>query len=200
VTWKRGGALVGGAASLLLRPEAARADVRWDLGLEEGAQKRVLVSKPAGGEDAEVGTTLDVVAHVSLVPLVRLGLYGHYDVSPLSDGAGRDVFSGGIDARVLSPWPQGPLRLYARLGVGEAGTTVLSHEAPGGSFVGAASGVFTEVPIALGLQYRVDRRLALNAELGTRLGLGFAGTAYGAPSSGDDIVSVFLAAGVSWGR
>jgi hypothetical protein len=197
VTARWGSALI--CVSLLLYAEAARADVRWDLGLEEGAQRRVLASKPAGGEDPEVGTTLDVVAHVSLVPLVRLGLYAHYDVSPAADGAGRDVLSGGIDARVLSPWPQGPLRVYARIGIGEAGTTVLSHEAPRG-FVGAASGVFTEVPLALGLQYRLDRRLALNAELGTRLGLGFAGTAYGPSSSGDDVVSVFLAGGVSWGR
>jgi hypothetical protein len=197
VTWKRGAALV--AASLLLPAGAARADVRWDVGLEEGAQRRVLSSKPAGGDDPEVGTTVDVFAHVSLVPLVRLGLYGHADVSPSRDG-GRDVFSGGIDARVLSPWPRGPVRLYARLGVGEAGTTVLSHEGPERGFVAGASGVFTEVPIALGLQYRVDRRLAMSVELGTRLGLGFAGTAYGSSSSGDDIVAVFLAGGVSWGR
>jgi len=168
----------------------AHAQVRWDAELEDGLMRRVLDHKPAGANDATFGPTLDAAVHLALVPLIRVGAYGHYDACPVSGEVVRTFVSGGLDARVLVPWLRGDLRGYARVGLGEAG--VLEEARAGGHF--------TEVPVAVGALYRVRRRVWVTAEIGARLGFGFGGAGYAAQTNGEDPVGVFLDLGVMWGR
>ena len=127
----------------------------------------------------------------------------------------RDVFSAGLDVRVLSPWPRGDLRGYARAGVGEVGTYASAHVSTGDRgftgfrFVPGADGSFTEAPVAIGVLYRVAPPVWFAAEVGARVGFAFAGGAYSptssshggtCPTSGDDTLAVFADLGVMWGR
>ncbi len=147
--------------------------------------------------------------------LVRVGLYVHYDSSPVSNQNTRDMFSGGLDLRVLSPWPRGDLRGYARVGIGEVGTYASAHGLTGDRafagfrFVDGAHGSFTEVPIAIGALYRVTPPIRITAEAGARFGFAFTGNAYARPpgdqagagvTSGSDALAVFVDLGVMWGR
>ena len=161
------------------------------------------------------GPAVEAAAHVVLVPLVRVGLYLQYDASPISGQDTRDVFSAGLDVRVLSPWPRGDLRGYARAGVGEVGTYASAHVSTGDRgftgfrFVPGADGSFTEAPVAIGVLYRVAPPVWFAAEVGARVGFAFAGGAYSptssshggtCPTSGDDTLAVFADLGVMWGR
>lgn len=194
-------------AVLGLVPHAAEAQVRWDAELTEGVERRVLTSKPPGAGDASGGPLLEASAHVALIPLVRVGLYAHYDASPVVAQDTRDIYSGGLDLRLVFPWLRRDVRAYMRVGIGEAMTYAPAHafvaegSRPTSLFLAASHGAFTEVPVALGVLYRVQPRLAFMAEAGTRVGLAFAGSAYRSGSaSGDDALAVFVDVGVMWGR
>ena len=191
--------------SVIALAHDARGQVRTDAELLEGAELRVLSHRPLAAGDATASPTMDLEGHVALVPLLRVGAYAHYDVSPLSGEGSRQLASGGLDLRVTLPWLRGGMRAYARLGLGEVGTAVSAHvlgpnETRGALFVPSSSGSFTEVPLALGFAYRLERSLWLTAEAGARLGFGFGGSAYGGTGSGNDVAAIFLDAGVSWGR
>lgn len=176
--------------ALLLAGRDARAQVRWDTGLQGGVSGRFLSSRPAGEAEPSIGPTFAAVAHVALVPLVRLGAYVDLDGSSVGVGATtvvRQIVSGGIDLRLMSPWPTGDWRTYLRTGIGEAG--VIAH--PSG-------GHFTEVPLALGVAYRLVAPVWLTAEAGVKLGFGFAGWDYG--GGGDDVLDLYGMLGVAWGR
>jgi hypothetical protein len=188
-------ALVG---AVLGQSRDAAAQVRWDAELEEGVERRVLAARPAGLGDAGFGPTLDAAAHVALLPLVRVGLYAHWDTSPISGQDTRDLYAGGLDVRVGFPWLRREVRAYLRAGLGEAG--VVAAARGGSSFVASSGGDFTEVPLAVGFLYRAEPHLSVTVELGARLGFAFGGTAYGATSSGEDVVAAALDLGVAWGR
>jgi hypothetical protein len=176
--------------------------VRWDAELEQGVQRRVLASRAPGQEDAGFGPTFDVSGHLALVPLARVGLYLHYDGSPVSSADTRDLVSGGLDGRLGFPLGV-DLRGYLRIALGAASTFAAAHAAAGANergFVSATQGYFGEVPLALGLIYRVSRGLALTGEVATRIGFGFSGPAYGAGGSGEDVLAVGFDLGVAWGR
>ena len=206
---------LGVAAAVGAHGNVATAQVRWDADLAEGAERRVLTSRPAGGADAGFGPAMEASTHLVLVPLVRVGVYVQCDSSPVSAQESRELFSGGVDLRIVSPWPRGDLRGYARVGVGEVGTFASAHgltdtgASAGGRFVAGANGRFTEVPIAFGLLSRVATPLWVTAEVGARLGFAFAGPAYlpatghdggGSVTSGNDTFAVFADVGVMWGR
>jgi hypothetical protein len=192
------------AVALVLGQREAQAQVRWDAELQEGAEKRILTSKPSGGSDSRFSPSLEASGHVALIPLVRVGLYARYEASSIARQDTRQMLSGGLDVRVLFPWPQGDTRLYARIGLGKMGTYAPSHPAPDrpdSVMLAGAWGHFTEVPLAIGLVYRVSSPVWLTAEAGARVGFAFAGNAYGvAGESGDDTVALFLSAGLMWGR
>ncbi len=192
VAFGLGVALVGAST-------AAAAQVRYDAELEEGVARRVLASRPPSGGDATFGPYLDGEVHLALAPLVRVGVYAHYETSPVSGADTRDLASGGLDARIAVPWLRGDVRGYLRVGLGEAG--VFASGYGGRRFVAASTGSFSEVPLALGVAYRVYPKLAFTGELGARVGFGFGGGAYSAAgATGDDVLAVGLALGVAWGK
>ena len=173
----------------------AEAAVRWDTEIAEGADVRVLTSRPPGESASTAGPALDLSAHLALIPLVRIGVYAHHDASTEA----RSLSSTGFDLRVLLPWVSRRVRGYVHAGIGEVLAVAPAH-ALAGAFIPSGSGSFTEVPLAVGVTYRVDPRLWLSVEAGARMGFAFGGGTYGAGSAGDDVVAVFVETGVVWGR
>jgi hypothetical protein len=167
----------------------AMAQIRWDVGVEGGAMRRGLTSRPPGQPDPGFGPMVEAQGHVALLPLLRLGAYAHLDASPIAGERARDIFAGGVDLRLVFPWPRGDWRAYARGALGEAGSR---------------EGFFTEVPLALGGAYRVVPSVWVTTELGTRLGFGFGGGDYRSSAAGGrvgyDTVAVYLTAGIMFGR
>lgn len=159
--------------------------------MQAGATKRFLSSRPAGSGDAGFGPAGQLAAHVALLPLVRVGGYASYDLSPgPGDAAARDVFAVGLRAKVLSPWPRGSFRTWALLGIGYArvhargyDTRIDGPAGPRDATVDGAGGGFAEVPIGIGASYKLRKPLELTAELGFRVGFAHHGDAYQAPGA-----------------
>jgi hypothetical protein len=174
----------------------ATAQLHWDASAQVGATKRFLVARPPGGDDAGIGPSAQVAAHVALVPLVRIGGWLAHDISPVGgDVAARAITSGGVRAKAMSPWPRGALRTWLFAGIGYAGvyarsypTTVLAPAPPGegpptrvDGEVLSAGGSFFEVPLGVGASYKLRKPWELVAELGLRLGFGHTGSVYTDP-------------------
>lgn len=211
-------------AAITSYPREAAAQLHWDASLGVGIDKRFLADRPAGGADASFGPSMKLAAHVALLPLVRVGGYVGYELSPLEgDAAPRSLASGGVRAKVMSPWPRGAMRAYLFAGFGYVSTyarsyrtTLLASSTPGAALsprdalVHGSTGGFFEVPFGLGASYRLRRPWELFAELGMRVGFGATGGTYeegsrvsfaGLPDSttlprGDDRVAVGLCLGV----
>lgn len=187
--------MLGAAASLLLASTTSRAQLHWDASAQAGAMKRVLVNRPAGGENAGFGPAAQLTGHVALFPLVRFGGYLGHDISPMGgDMSARDLTWGGVRAKIMSPWPRGSFRAWLFVGFGYSGVYARSTSAPR-TFPGAApapsvrepavvqgaGGGFFEVPFGLGASYNFRKPFALCAELGMRTGFGHSGSVYEDP-------------------
>lgn len=177
-------------ACALLAPSAAWAQLHWDAGVHGGAQERVLVG--AGGAPpgaALPGPTFGAQGHVALLPFVRIGLYGSFDASSVSgtSAPARMFYAAGGQAKLLSPWPRGALRVFLTAGFGYVAAYAPSYrttvrpvgQPPSAVAVDGSGGGFAEIPVGVGVSYRLRGPLALYAELLTRFGAGFWGTLYG---------------------
>lgn len=176
--------LVAGTFTLLFffffaRP--ASAQIHWDASAQIGAEKRFLSNAPPGGPDAGFGPTATLNAHLALLPLLRVGGYFGYDLSPMGGDLGaRDLGWGGVRAKILSPWPRGKTRAYVFAGLGYEGVYARSSTSQGVTREGAGGGFF-EVPFGLGASYTFWKPWAFVAELGMRAGFASHGSVYEAP-------------------
>lgn len=190
----RRAALFAAFARILLAAPAAKAQLHWDASLQAGAQKRFLVERPRGVDDAGVGPVAQLAAHVALLPLVRVGGYFGHDISPLGgDAAARAITFGGLRAKVMSPWPRGAVRAWVFVGFGYAGVYARSYEttflvpqpsgpaAPVAARVASAGGSFFDLPFGVGASYKLRKPWELVAELGMRVGFGHTGSVYEDP-------------------
>lgn len=165
----------------VLAPSPAHAQVHWDASAQAGVMKRVLVDRPAGGEDAGFGPVGQLTAHVALLPLVRVGGYFGHDISPIvGPASARDLTWGGIRAKIMSPWPRGAARAWLFVGFGYGGVYARSTTVNGATVHGAGGGFF-EVPFGIGASYKLRKPWELCAELGMRTGFGHSGSAYEDP-------------------
>ncbi len=173
----------------MLCSSSAFAQLRWDVGVHGGASERILsgvAGAPAG--TALPGPTFGLQGHIALIPFVRLGLYGSFEMSSI-DGIhapARQFFAAGAQGKVLSPWPRGDVRLYATVGFGYVGvsapgydTTIKADSTVMPARVDASGGGFAEIPVGIGASYKLRGPLILYAQLLARFGLGFWGTLYG---------------------
>lgn len=207
---------------MLLVPTEAYAQLHWDVGGEAGVMKRFLTSRDTGQADAGFGPVFQLQGHVAILPLLRAGAYLAHDISPVTGIAARQITSAGIHLRLSSPWPRDPWRSWVYAGIGYAGVYAPSYRTtlhlsadpsqPGtDANVQGAGGGFLEVPLGLGVAYRLRRPWELMAELGTRIGFAFSGSVYssgalafpvGNPTqqivpSGNDSVSLLLSLGIN---
>ena len=210
--------------AMLLVAGRAEAQLHWDVGAKGGVSKRFLSSRPPGAPDAGLGPEAEVEGHVAVLPMLRAGLYAAYDRSPVTGIAARNIMAAGLHVRVNAPWPRDPFRGWVYLGFGYAGVYAPSYEttllvqhdpampaSPTRTTVQGSGGTFFEVPVGLGVAYKLRRPWELTLELGTRVGFGWSGSTYtsgavalpdGAPAqqiqqTGNDSFAVLLSLGVS---
>lgn len=185
-------------AGLLLAPRAAQAQLHWDASAQVGGSKRFFLGS---GKDPGFGPGGQLAAHVALLPLLHVGGYFAYDMSPLpGDQATRNVFSGGLRAKGMLPWVRGGARAWIFTGLGYAalyspsytrtfevpdptGTSTVARQGT----VHGGGGTFFEVPLGIGASYKLFPPWELSAELGARFGFGHSGTVYDQPGLGIDI-------------
>lgn len=186
------GLLAGG---LLAATTPAHAQVHWDASAQVGVARRVLSNRPVGGEDAGFGPIGQLTGHVALLPLLRFGAYVGHDISPMGGASSaRDLTSGGLRAKVMSPWPRGALRAWLFFGFGYTGVYARSTTGPrvfpgppgspsvtNEATVQGAGGGFFEVPFGIGASYKLRKPWELSAELGMRAGFGHSGSVYEDP-------------------
>jgi hypothetical protein len=211
---------LGAALSVGALSTGANAQLHGDLDVEAGASLHVLSSRPVGGDNPSVGPSFNVSGHVAVLPLFRAGLYVSHDFSPLSGADLRESTSAGLSLRLFSPWPVGSVRLWFAAGVGYTAAeapsyskTVVSGDKSVPATVSSADGGFVDVPMGLGISFRLSRSVELLAEAGARMGFLFTGDMYhpgptvvpagspGAatlPAAGEDVVTPFVVAGVAF--
>jgi hypothetical protein len=189
-------------------PSPADAQVRWDAGAELGATDRVTTGRDSIARAPTPGPSGELHAHVALVPMVRIGAYLSFDVSPVPGLPAREMAEGGIRAKLSPPLFSGPWRGWAFLGLGYARAYEPSHDvtvpgaAPTTQMLAGAGGGILDLPVGVGIGYRLRRPWEIFAELAGRIGLAFEGALYarseGEPYEGQDSFAVSLSVGVSW--
>ena len=175
-------------APLVLMPRTARAQVHWDVGAELGIMKRVLTSRTPEASDPGLGPTGEIHAHVALLPLVRVGAYLGHDISPQKDTTARQITSFGARVKLNSPWPRDAWHAWVFTGFGYAavyGPSYVRNVATSpvattreNFLVDGAGGSYFEIPIGIGVGYKIRKPLEITAELAGKLGLGFSGSLY----------------------
>jgi hypothetical protein len=157
-----------------------------------------------------------VHGHLAVLPLFRAGVYVAHDISPVTGGIGaRQITSAGLRFKFTPPLLRKRWRSWLFAGIGYAGAYAPGYElasptAP--TAVTAAGGSYFEVPLGVGVAYKLRKPVELTLELGSRLGFGFTGSLYGAdggraalasagperlPSAGQDLLALYLSIGVS---
>lgn len=173
----------------------ASAQVHWDAGAELGVAERLTTGRDRNASAPTPGPVGELHAHVALVPMVRVGGYVAYDISPVPGLPAREVVEAGLRAKLTPPLLSGPWRDWLFLGIGYAR-----------AYAAGAAGGILDLPVGVGIGCKVRRPWEIFAELEGRVGLAFTGALYRggeagpspAPYGGHDSFAVSLSLGVSW--
>ena len=149
-----------------------------------------------------MGPSAQVVAHVAVLPLLRVGPYAAFDLSPAPGTMARAVYALGLRAKVTPPLLSAPWRTWVFVGAGFSDAyTPRSSAGTGADQVG-----MLEVPIGVGIGHRLRGPWELCAELGARV-VAARDPIHPAVHSGDgppadlvrdDFLAVSLSIGLSW--
>jgi hypothetical protein len=164
-------ALPFAALAWMAMASPAAAQVHWDMSAEVALEKRFLRSLPAGGNDAGFGPLFRATAHLALLPLARVGVYGALGLSPVSSGPLRTQFGGGLEARLVPPLGLTNIHPSLFVGVGYIRTVTPAYDvvnAQGGYHTNPTSGGCLDIPLGLGATYRLRKPVELGLVLGTR--------------------------------
>jgi hypothetical protein len=176
----------------LFAPRLAHAQIHMDASLQGGVMKRFIGNRAPGSDDAGFGPTAELNAHVALLPLIRIGAYVGHDISPVSGDQSptRDLTWFGLRAKVMPPFP-GDFKPYAFAGFGYAivyqrsyhttaniPTGIGDDTKPFPATVQGAGGSFFDVPLGVGMEYKLAGPIALCAELTAHIGFGWTGSVY----------------------
>ncbi len=163
----------------------ASAQVHYDVGALASFQQRFLIDAPAGRSALAEGGGLGLDGHIAVFPLLRVGAWVTGEVSkPLDSSAPRELVSGGLRLKIVSPWPRGVWRTWVATGFGYDGL-----------ITDGAGGGFFEVPAIIGASYRIRKPFVFLMELAGRFGFGFWGSYYDG-RAGTDTVSIALSFGI----
>jgi hypothetical protein len=186
---------LGVAVSALSFVLPARAQTHWDVGAQVGVTERVATA--AGAPARSPGPAVEVHGHIAVYPMVRVGAYGTFDLSPTSGWPDRTVYAAGGRIKVSPPWLPAAWHLWAFLGVGFADAVIPRW---------GLSTSTVEIPAGIGLGRKLSGPWELCAELSARLdvaGLSWHGGPPPGPpvsadnASGGDVLAVSLSVGVS---
>lgn len=194
---------------VLAQSRQALAQLHWDAGFELGGMDRITAGRDPAVPAPTFGPAAELHAHVALIPMVRVGAYVAEDISPVPGLPAREITEAGLRAKVSPPLLSGPWRGWAFLGLGVArayapghGEAVPGSTPPGEARVAGAAGGILDLPVGVGVGYRLRRPWQLFAELESRFGTIFWGPLYqrtmGEPYGGQDSFAVSLSVGVSW--
>lgn len=164
----------------------ARAQLHWDASAQAGVTKRVLSNRIPGVGDAGFGPAAELHGHVAILPLLRVGAYVGHDISPQpGDVRALQITSFGLRAKVSSPLPLDPWRVWAFVGFGYAGaygpsfhTSIDAAPVKATALATGAGGGFFELPFGVGGSYKLRRPWHLTAELSGRATFGYAGSLF----------------------
>lgn len=181
------------------------AQVHWDAGAEVGAIERETAGRAAGAPAPSPGLVGEAQAHVALLPMLRAGPYVSYDVD--FGSAPRQVFEGGLRAKVSPPLLPAPWRTWAFVGLGIGRSYRTSHAVvgPPPGEIGGAEGGLVDTSIGIGIGARAHGPWTVFAQLETRIGLASWGAMYDTgpcaclrdPYPGRDSFAVSLSVGLS---
>jgi hypothetical protein len=203
-------AIALGGAELSSAPTAG-AQVHWDVGIQAGATER-LTTGDARVPTPTPGPSGEIHAHIAVLPMLRVGPYAAFDLSPAPGRATRPIYAAGLRAKLTPPWLSAPWRAWAFLGVGfadaytprDAPVRSPTQAAPSDAVVEGFSTGMLELPVGIGLGYKLRGPWELYSELGARVvvahgsiaGASGRGTP-SAPLARDDLLAVSLSLGVS---
>lgn len=149
----------------------ARADVALDALAEAGIAQRFV--RESRIPSTNVGPVVWLHGAASLLPFVRVGVYGHFELDPRSSTYGsRQVFGGGAFFRVDSPLRTQRWVPWLRVGVGYA----VTHD-PEDQLVAPVIGYddrwrgHLELPISIGVSYKFWKPFFLTGAGGVTLAL-----------------------------
>lgn len=178
-----------GAACWLVS-SASTAQVNGDVGLSAGVMKRFTTGADQGVSDPGFGPAVQVQGHLAALPMLRVGLYLGWDLSPMPHVGTRNFVGGGLHAKFTPPVLPSPWKTYLYAGFGGDYAVASGYTGALGPNNGAMlpastpvhwgslDGGLFEVPLGLGLAYKVSGPWELFAELGGRFGFGFLGNLY----------------------
>jgi hypothetical protein len=193
----------------LAPPRRASAQVHWDVGIQAGVTER-LTTGDAGVSTPTPGPSGEIHAHIAVLPMLRVGPYAAFDLSPAPGRSARRIYAGGLRAKLTPPWLSLPWHAWAFLGVGFADADSPRYapakgtqSGPADVFVEGFSTGMLELPAGVGLGYKLRGPWELYSELGARVVVArgsLSTSSGGAPSARpvrDDLLAVSLSVGVS---
>jgi hypothetical protein len=190
---------------------APLAQVHWDVGAEVGVMQRVTTDRDGGVPLPQAGPMGELHAHVALVPMLRVGPYLAYDISP--GAPDRQTLEAGLRAKLTPPLLARPWRAWTFLEFGYARSYLPSHALEptpsngAGGEIGGVEGDFLDAALGIGVGVKVRGPWVLFAELAARTGFLFWGAMYDRapcgclrdPYPGHDSFAASLSVGVSLG-
>jgi hypothetical protein len=157
--------------------------------------KRFATGSEAGAPDPGFGPVVEVEGHVALVPMLRIGAYATWDLSPASGIGARSFWEGGLHLKATPPLLPPPWRTWAFFGVGYAYTVADGYRGAGtiaapntAVMFQSVTGNLLDIPFGFAVGYRLQPRGSwlVFAQLGARIGAAFFGQMYerGPPATG----------------
>jgi hypothetical protein len=182
-------AFVTVALVLLSAPRAAEAQVHWDASLQAGGSGRIFSN---GGLPGSIGPVVGVEGDVALIPLLRLGIYGDYEYADTTEPKFSSVVSFGGRLKLMLPGNRNNVHWWLFTGIGAvvweapAYTTPDPTSSTGFTTATATNGYFAEIPLGIGMGWRVRRPWEVVAELQGRFGFDMNGNYFGQDPSYTD--------------
>ncbi len=193
-------------AATVLRSSPASAQTRWDASLQAGASMRAFsgsanVSGLTGnlGSGFMLSPMVGLQADVAVVPLLRVGLYADYEYAETGEPKPPSLVSFGARAKVMIPGYRSNVHWWLFTGFGGAvldapgytqqvqNPTALQGQQLTTENVQSTTGFFAEVPLGLGLGWRVAKPWELVAELQGRFGFAMNGSYFSNDNSGNGL-------------
>jgi hypothetical protein len=182
--WRPAVCLVGAAFA---SPSQAHAQVHWDMGAQVGVTDRMALGSAPGRTPGPSG---EIHAHVAVYPMLRVGPYAAFDLSPTAGLEARRIYATGARVKITPPWLAAPWRVWGFLGFG-----VAYAYAPSSPTMPSSSTTMLELPVGVGLSHKLRGAWAVCTELGAWWNVA---TFEQLPrNAGRDLLAVSLSVGVS---
>lgn len=205
---------------------SAGAQVNSDIGVSVGAMKRFTTGADPGASDPGFGGVAMATGHLAIFPMLRAGLYFSADFSPMPNAGTREFYEGGLHLKFTPPLLSAPWKVFATAGFGFAYVHADAYTSQIGPNQAALpvttpvqwtslDGELLDVPLGVGIAYKLAPHTEMFLELGGRFGVAFFGAVYDsnntdsgttvnnvplpqAPFTGIDSFALSLSLGVNW--